>query len=37
VEDERPKTAVEMIAYIAVALMAFILVAFAWFLYWHGD
>jgi hypothetical protein len=36
-EDEKPKTLANMIAYIAVALMAFILVGFAWFINWRGG
>ncbi len=36
VEDQKPKAISEMIAYIALALMAFVLVGFACFLRWRG-
>ena len=37
VGDEEPKAFAAMAAYIGVALMAFILVAFAGFLIWHPE
>ena len=37
VGDEEPKASAERLAYIAVALMAVILVAFACFLIWHRN